>query len=381
MIKKLELKRFTVFSEASFSFGRKLNVIIGENGSGKTQILKFLYAASQLFQSPENNADFFARLVPDKDLELFKSVFKISQISELINLDWRNKKTVVSKKSRNTDDKNPSVEFVTVNYAGVESQNSIILTDGKHDVKYEIDLKYNNLAVNNLGLDSDFSVRYDISYPEGIFLPSRELLTIYPNYLALSKKYHLPYDRTYDDTIAALGLPPEKTVSKEYESIVKTLETAIGGKIFLQNENFYFHPDSAPDGQDFDINMTAEGWRKLGTILQLLKNGGLHRKMSLYWDEPEANLNPRLICLIAKVLIQLSNLGIQVFLTTHSLFLLKELDMLTKEKGKFKPGEIRYFNFLKPGKVEQGNTPEDLSNILLLDESLAQSDRYFQMED
>ena len=116
-------------------------------------------------------------------------------------------------------------------------------------------------------------------------------------------------------------------------------------------------------------------------LLQLMKTGGLHKGMVLLWDEPEANLNPRLICLIARVLIQLSKLDIQVFITTHSLFLLREIDMLAKSEKKFEQGDIRYFNFVGKGKVEQGNAPEDLDRILLLDESLAQSDRFLEMED
>ena len=45
MLKSLHLKDFTVFQEASFTFGKNLNVIIGENGTGKTHILKAAYAA------------------------------------------------------------------------------------------------------------------------------------------------------------------------------------------------------------------------------------------------------------------------------------------------------------------------------------------------
>lgn len=215
-------------------------------------------------------------------------------------------------------------------------------------------------------------------WPKGLFLPTRELLTIFPHYLSLRKMYKLPYDSTYDDAIARLGLPPMNENSAEFETIVQKLEKAIDGRIFLKDEKFYFHPNSALEGQNLDINMTAEGWRKLGMLLQLLRNGGLRKGMVLLWDEPEANLNPRLICLIAQVLIELSKLGIQVFITTHSLFLLREIDMLAKSEKQFEQGDIRYFNFVGKGKVEQGNTPEDLDNILLLDESLKQSDRYLE---
>ena len=35
MIKKLELQNYTVFKKSSFQFGKKLNILIGENGAGK----------------------------------------------------------------------------------------------------------------------------------------------------------------------------------------------------------------------------------------------------------------------------------------------------------------------------------------------------------
>ena len=60
---------------------------------------------------------------------------------------------------------------------------------------------------------------------------------------------------------------------------------------------------------------------------------------------------------------------------------LREIDMLVKSDKKIKNGDVRYFNFPKKGVVEQGSSPEELGDILLLDESLAQSDRFMEMED
>ena len=158
--------------------------------------------------------------------------------------------------------------------------------------------------------------------------------------------------------------------------IITKLEKAIDGRIFLRNEKFYFHPNSALPEQDFDINMTAEGWRKLGMILQLLRNGGLHSGMSLFWDEPEANLNPQLIRLIANIIVELSKLDIQIFIATQSLFLVNELELLIAEQ-KIKEG-VRYFNLRKGNPVEQGDTFTELQNVLLVDESIKQSNRYLE---
>ena len=45
MLESLSLKNFTAFSEADFKFAKGLNVIIGENGAGKTHVLKVAYSA------------------------------------------------------------------------------------------------------------------------------------------------------------------------------------------------------------------------------------------------------------------------------------------------------------------------------------------------
>lgn len=44
MLKSLRLRNFTLFRDTTFQFGKNLNVVIGENGTGKTHILKAAYS-------------------------------------------------------------------------------------------------------------------------------------------------------------------------------------------------------------------------------------------------------------------------------------------------------------------------------------------------
>ena len=46
MIKKISLENFTLFHKIEMELSPKINIIIGENGTGKTQLLKAAYAAS-----------------------------------------------------------------------------------------------------------------------------------------------------------------------------------------------------------------------------------------------------------------------------------------------------------------------------------------------
>lgn len=46
MITHLQLKNFTAFTELAIDFSPGINIIIGENGTGKTQLLKAVQAMS-----------------------------------------------------------------------------------------------------------------------------------------------------------------------------------------------------------------------------------------------------------------------------------------------------------------------------------------------
>ena len=82
-------------------------------------------------------------------------------------------------------------------------------------------------------------------------------------------------------------------------------------------------------------SMTAEGYRKIGILHRLLCNGTLNPGVSgpLIWDEPESNLNPKLMNSLVEALLELSRNGQQIILATHDYVLLKWFDLLM-DKGK-----------------------------------------------
>ena len=63
MIRSLKLKNFTAFKDLELNFSPKLNLIIGANASGKTHILKAIYASiygfnQSFFRGDELRHDF-----------------------------------------------------------------------------------------------------------------------------------------------------------------------------------------------------------------------------------------------------------------------------------------------------------------------------------
>ena len=47
----------------------------------------------------------------------------------------------------------------------------------------------------------------------------------------------------------------------------------------------------------------------------------------MYWDEPEANINPKLIPAIVKLLLELSRRGVQIHIATHDYVLAKYFEV------------------------------------------------------
>ena len=344
-LSSLNLENFMVFRSAEFHFGSKLNIITGENGSGKSQLLKLIYSINRSFTYNHSTE----LLMVSSFGNCLLNVFKINNLKDLLSNDR-------------------PLKDINIHYilsGKNESAKFIIKTSNE---KTSIEINSSNYL-------------YNYNAENVILLPVNELLSIFPSFSSMKQIYskNWPYDKTISDCIDYLGLPPIQSQGFFYKEIIQEVEKAIHGHIYLDEQATRFLMQMEKSKTVYEIPVVATGWRKMGQLLQLINTGAIYPGSILMWDEPDANLNPKLICLLAKVLLKLAQAGVQVFIATHSLFLLRELDMLVKSKTQskqFASGDVRFFNLLDNGIVEQGDNEEDLENVLLLDESLKQSDRY-----
>ncbi|MDY6991964.1 MAG: AAA family ATPase, partial [Pseudomonadota bacterium] len=211
-----------------------------------------------------------------------------------------------------------------------------------------------------------------------IYLPTRELITIYPEFLSWYETAHLPFEQTWRDTCLLLGTPLAKD-QQPFKPLLKPLEAAMKGTVELA-KNGRFYLNSA--GNKMEMQLVAEGFRKLALIARLIANGHLGNQSCLFWDEPESNLNPKMIKMIAGVLLHLCQQGVQVFIASHSLFLLRELDILLNS-NEFKEIAARFIGLHYSDEhivIEQGDTIDNIGDIDALQEELYQSDRYLDLE-
>ena len=57
MIEKIKFVKFTAFKELEIPFAKGINIFVGENGTGKTHILKALYSACEITRSQKSLAE------------------------------------------------------------------------------------------------------------------------------------------------------------------------------------------------------------------------------------------------------------------------------------------------------------------------------------
>ena len=135
-----------------------------------------------------------------------------------------------------------------------------------------------------------------------------------------------------------------------------------------KKENFYLKNKAG----ELEFPLLAEGFRKLGLLYTLIHNGTLTKGSILFWDEPEANLNPKLAKTVVRILIELQRQGVQIFVSTHDYVLLKEFQMAAEESDKMQyislyrdsDGEIRYSSTNKFEEIEHNAIDDAYTDIL-----------------
>lgn len=95
------------------------------------------------------------------------------------------------------------------------------------------------------------------------------------------------------------------------------------GQIIKDNNKFIFRRGK----EKYGMSQAAEGFKKIGILTTLIRNRTLNSSTILLIDEPEANLHPLAIITLVEMLFNLSQAGIQIYLSTHSYLVIKQLEI------------------------------------------------------
>ena len=167
---------------------------------------------------------------------------------------------------------------------------------------------------------------------QSAYIPAKEVLSNARGFRSLYEERQVHFEEVYRDIIGLACLPPLRdSRNVEQKGLLEKIQKILGGTVYATGSDEFFL--KGPKG-DLEFSLLAEGLRKMGLLWALLKNGVLLKGSVLFWDEPEANLNPGLFEALIWVLLELQRQGVQIFLATHDYVILKELDLTRKPDDK-----------------------------------------------
>ena len=298
---RIKIENFTVFEDITIPFSKGLNILVGENGMGKTHVMKLAYAACQ---SRKHDVSF-----SQKTTMLFRP--EQSGIGRLVN--------------RNKNGENTARVLVESDIA------QIGISFSTKTKKWDVEVK------------SEEKWEKQMSGMTSVFIPAKEILSNAWNLDAAVKMGNVEFDDTYLDIIAAAKIDISTDVdSVARKKYLKILQKISNGKVTVQDDRFYLKPGTQAK---LEFDLVAEGIRKIALLWQLIKNGTLEKGSVLFWDEPEANINPKYIPVLAELLIMLEKEGVQIFVSTHDYFLSKYIEVKRE-----KDSDVQYISLYKDEK-------------------------------
>lgn len=332
-IEKLSVVNFTAFENLRLDFHPGMNVLIGDNGTGKTHLMKLLYSLCSV-TTPSGKS---GKKVMDKLVSVFLP--SGNQAQRLINRQ-----------------------------PGRRSCEIAAVRDG-----VELSVRFNSLW-KETGQEEITGLEPWLSrHIESVYIPVKEMLANAPGFTALYDRLELHFEEVYKDIVALASIPvPRGPTGAAKKQFLKILEKAIAGTVIQEPSGEFFLRNKQGN---LEFTLLSEGMRKLALLSLLIRNDVLSKGTVLFWDEPEANMNPAQTRMIVQIMKQLSEQGVQIFVATHDYMTAKEIDMTYAEED-----SARFLSFYRnaEGAVEYATSPrfEGLANNRILDAFDEQFSRY-----
>lgn len=204
----------------------------------------------------------------------------------------------------------------------------------------------------------------NLGQSEKNFNPMDLLMKVYQDY-AWPVKSNVDFTRQLETIFKRNSF-----IKETHPDVLSDFVDIIGGEYTVtRNDELYF----VPKGKHVRLSMDESS----SAVRSLLDIGFYLRHVAqpgdlLIVDEPELNLHPENQCRVARLFARLVNLGIKVFITTHSDYIIKELNtliMLNHDKPHFR----RIAE--KEGYKREELISADQIKVYIAEEALVQLDR------
>ena len=286
-VKRVNIQNFGPLKSLDFTCSNGINLIIGNNSSGKTWFLKSIYTVLKTIEeqgrgnNPKSIEDIFS--------ERLYWTFQNQRLGDLVTKGSSEKASV-------------DIIFSDDNFKTEFSSSAEKIAQITHTTKTR--------SANS------------------VFIPAKEVLSLFQ---VIKKSRDIDksfgFDDTYLDLARALDISPKQDINKEFSEPMKSLEAIINGKLVFENGSWIYKQGN----NKFSIYSMAEGIKKLSIFNRLLENGYISSESIIFIDEPESALHPQALIQFLDIIDSLRKIGIQFFIATHSYFVIKKLVLIAKK--------------------------------------------------
>jgi predicted ATP-dependent endonuclease of OLD family len=387
---QITLKNIGCINEATVNL-TGLNVIAGENGTGKSTVGKTVYTViksisdcdtiayeymknivekvfGSIYFSIQNNL--MNQKSDDSNIKVLLDSFNLSFVSTFLELLYGRQYEKVKEliynniayvdSSNSLDDKSKSLVEESLN-------NVIRLFDGifnnvdkKNAIEQSLIFMYHRmfkLQVNNLKNHNESEIYFDnngrsLKYHVSnntdtlefsnrlnvISVDSNLKQGIFPKVtfietclvLQLANSNNLPFH--WEDLINKLKSDTYTIESSFGKQIYEDLSNILGGELIYDTNKQDFHFVSKGTDNKLQVNNMASGEKMFAILQKMAKLGFLSPDHLLIFDEPENHLHPQWQVILAKIFITLIENNIPILLTTHSATLINALQEFAESK-------------------------------------------------
>lgn len=308
-LKEAKLTNLMLIGNSKLEFSNHINIFVGQNDSGKTSILKYLYSITKSLEeyNAQNTQKFKKRELKQITEENIALVYN-SRIRNLITSE--------------REKLNADVKYWVFKADEDEDANFDAFVVTEINRNGEISLEFDKELLDT-GQNPDVNKGFN-----AVFLPTKEVLSIYGAVNA-ARNFDGNYDKTYKELADVLIKPDSKAVEPLFSDIVEAIEhKIISGRIeYKPKDNKYVF---LKKNNEFEIDVTSEGVKQIGMISTLIKKAEIRSGTILFIDEPDINMNPVAIRKLVGIFRELTKAGVQIFISTHSYYILNWMSILAR---------------------------------------------------
>jgi predicted ATPase len=191
------------------------------------------------------------------------------------------------------------------------------------------------------------NVTADFDADKTTFIPVAEMLQHSKGLLELTSKYEMPFDYSQINILVSAGLPITREIMPNAQKVIGKISDIIEGEVLYEDGRYYI---AKKTGLKVEFSLEASGYQKFGLLWKLLRNGLLETGSILFWDEPEASINPELMSVLVDILLELQRGGVQIFVATHSEILASYFEVKRKNSD-----NVMFYSLYKDGEQIKAN--------------------------